>query len=95
MYYYRFTATAPYCGTDNEYYYEFDTPLSEEEKDTMCEELANENGGSYEYLVHGWDSSPEDEGITEEEWQDEIDNYYSECDCYCEEITEEEYMENH
>lgn len=95
MYYYRFTATTPYCGTDNEYYYEFAEPLSDSEKETICEELMQENASGFEYLVHGWCSTPEDEGITEEEWQEDIDNYYADCYCSCEEITEEEYMENH
>ena len=53
MYYYKFTAHAVYCGTDNEYHVATKEPLTDKEIDEMREEYARENAESFEYLVTG------------------------------------------
>ena len=90
MYYYKFTARAVYCGTDNEYHVATKEPLTEKEIDEMAEEYARENAESFEYLVTGWE---DDEFDNEEDKQEALDNYYADADCICEEITKEQYEE--
>lgn len=95
MRYFKFTADTPYCGTKNEYFYKIEdenaTPVA---LDEMAEEIARDNAESFEYLVFGWDSNPVEEGeMTEEEYEQEIENFYADCSCEYEEISAEEYEE--
>ena len=62
MFYYKHTASTPYCGTDNETYHSFDTEPTEEELEELGDELVHNNGESFEYLVHGWNSDPVGDG---------------------------------
>lgn len=83
MIYVKFICNTPYCGTESIYYQEF------KEKniklfDEIGEELARENGESYEYLINGWNEPASD---------DELDEYYADCyaNSYWKFISEEEY----
>ena len=56
MKYFKFTADTPYCGTENEYFYELgDKYATPTYLNRLAEELARDNGEGYEYLVFGWD----------------------------------------
>ena len=91
MFYYKFTAQAVYCGTDNEYYVATKEPLTDKEIDEMREEYARENAESFEYLLTGWE---DDNFEDEDEREEALTNYYADCGCKCEEITKEEYEED-
>jgi hypothetical protein len=91
MFYYKFTAQTPFCGTDNEYYCASKEELSRGELQEMAEQYATENGESFEYLVTGWD---DDEFDDPDERQEALNNYYADCCCEIEEISEEEFLEN-
>jgi hypothetical protein len=93
MFYYKFTATTPYCGTEDVRYYEFETEPSAGMLDDMASELKYENGERFEYLVTGWDDS-NIEDLTEEDIEMLLENYYDDCECAYEQITKEEYEEN-
>ena len=54
MYYYHFVADTPYCGTEEHYFFEYETPLTTKEINEQCQELAIHNGECYFYLVSGW-----------------------------------------
>ncbi len=93
MFYYKFVADTPYCGTESENYVCSKEKLSEAELDEMAEEMARENAEGYEYLVTGWHGE-DTEGMSEDEISELIDNYYADCNCSWEEITKEEFEEN-
>lgn len=93
MFYYKFVADTPYCGTENENYVCSKEKLSEAELDEMAEEFARENAEGYEYLITGWDDE-NIEDMSEDEISEMIDNYYADCHCSWEEITKEEFEEN-
>jgi len=64
-----------------------------EDLEEYAEELNQTNAESYEYLVSGWnDENFED--LTEEERQEELDNYYADCNYVIEEVSKEEFEEN-
>ena len=90
MFYFRFTADTPYCGTENTDYREFKERPTKAELDEMAEEFGRWNAESYEYLVTGWDC---DEDEFDEEMEEVVENYYADCYSGWEEITEEEYKE--
>lgn len=93
--YYRFMATTPYGGTDSETYEAFDYKPSEEELDEFADELNFSNASGYEYLVHGWGNDPVEDGeMTEEEFEQSMEDYYADCQCTWEEVSEEEYNKN-
>lgn len=92
MRYFRFTATTPYAGTDSVQYEEFSDDVTEGELEEYAEDLARCNGESFDYLVFGWDADPVGEGeMTQEEYETIMDNYYADCLCSYEEVSEEEY----
>lgn len=92
MKYYKFTADTPYCGTENVYYQEVDDDVADITLGDMAEEFAHDNAESFEYLVFGWDYDPVEEGeMTAEEYEQEMENYYCDCTCTWEEISEEEF----
>lgn len=85
MVYVKFVCNTPYCGTESidcQAFEEKDTNLFDE----IGEELARQNGESYEYLINGWNEPVND---------DELDEYYADCyaNSYWEIITEEEFHE--
>ena len=86
MFYYKFTATTPYCGTDNEEYHSFKEKPSVDELDGIAEEYCRSNGEDFEYLINGWDGNDPTE--------EQLYNYYADCSCSYEEISQEEYEEN-
>ena len=90
MFYFRFTADTPYCGTKNTDYRTFETRPSDDVLDDMAEEFKILNAESYEYLVTGWD---DDNFEDEDERVEALDNYYADCSGTWEEITEEEFEE--
>ena len=91
MIYYKFTASTPYCGTENEFYLKYENKPKEDELAATANQFAVDNGQDFEYLVTGWEDDNFDD---EEEKQEALDNYYADCECSYEEITEEEYKEN-
>jgi hypothetical protein len=93
MFYYKFTAETPYCGTECEDYQSFEVRPSDYELDEIAECLCRDNAEGYEYLVSGWDDE-NFEGMTEEEQEEEINNYYADCYGGWVEISKEEYEEN-
>ena len=95
MRYIKFTASTPYCGTDNERYVAFSDDATNQDVEEYADDLARENGEGFEYLVFGWDADPVGDGeMTEEEYDEAIDNYYADCHCEYEDVSEEEFMEN-
>lgn len=94
MFYYKFTADTPFAGTRERIYESFEENPSDDYLISIADDLAQNQADSFEYLVFGCNSSPEDEGITQEEWDAEIEDFRADCYCYFEEITEEEYNEN-
>lgn len=93
MRYIKFTADTPYCGTENEEYVAFPDDTSDTELNDIAEEVAMNHASSYEYLLTGWDYENL-EDLTQEEQQELIDNYYADCYCGWEEVSQKEYEEN-
>lgn len=90
MAYFEIIVDTPYCGTRQEEYIECE---SMDEAVSIAEELCRNNAESYEYLVSGWDDE-NFEDMSEEEQNEELEEYYSNCDWCVNEITEEEFLEN-
>lgn len=84
-YYYKFIADTPYAGTEEVFYqmYAGERPTIDY-LDNEAEEFCRQNAESYKYLVAGWREEPNEE---------DLNNYYADCTCYWEEITEQEYFE--
>lgn len=93
MYYYKFTSDTPYMGTEQEYYHSTSIPLTKDEIENMCDEYANDAYESFQYLLTGWNYENL-EGLTEEEENEMLENFRADCECGCEEISEEEYLKN-
>ena len=93
MFYYKFTASTCYCGTDHEEYHKFETKPTQDTLCIMAEEIAHDNAEQYEYLATGWDDD-EIEGMSEDEVEEILNNYYADAYCSFEEVTQEEYEEN-
>lgn len=91
MFYFRFTADTPYCGTELVDYQKFEERPTDAELDEIAEDLAHNNAEGFEYLVTGWDDDNFDD---EDEEAEAIENYYADCCGSWEEITEEEFEEN-
>ena len=92
MKYYHFISTTPYCGTESHDYFSFENDPTNAELEELADELCYNNANSYEYLVHGWGADPVGDGeMTEEEYEESIDNYYADCSWICEEISQEEF----
>lgn len=90
MFYFRFTADTPYCGTELIDYQKFEERPTDAELDEIAEDMAQSNAESFEYLVTGWN----DDGFDDEEEKEEaLEDYYAGCTGTWEEITEEEYNE--
>lgn len=92
MFYYKFTASTNFCGTEDEEYHKFEVKPKPEELNELAEQIARENAESYEYLMTGWDNE-DVEGMSEDEIEELLNNYYADASCSYEEITEEEYNE--
>ena len=90
MFYFRFTANTPYCGTENTDYQEFETRPTDAELDEMAEEFCILNAEGYEYLVTGWNN---DNFEDEDEAEEALEDYRADCTGTWEEITKEEYEE--
>ena len=91
MFYFKFTADTPICGTDYIDYRKFEKRPTDAELDEMAEELVRLNAESYEYIITGWG---EDNFDNEDEEAEAIDNYYADCYGSWEEISKEEFEEN-
>lgn len=95
MKYFKFTVGTPYCGTEEERYLAFPDSVTEEELEEYAEEMAHNQGESFEYLVFGWDADPVGDGeMSQEEYDEQIDNFYADCHCGYVEVSEEEFVEN-
>ena len=91
MKYIKYVAQAVYCGTENEFYHEYEDRYTESDFEEQADEYCRENAESFEYLVTGWD---DDNFETEEEREEALENYRADCTCTWEYITKEEYEEN-
>ena len=88
IFYFRFTADTPHCGTENTKYQAFKERPTDAELDDMAEEFGQLNAESFAYLVTGWfDDRFEDE----DEEAEALDDYYADCTGTWEEIDEEEF----
>lgn len=92
MVYYKFLATTPYCGTDHEEYLAYEQQPTVEELIETADTICLENAESYEYLVTGWDNE-NIEGEDEDIVQELLNNYYADCSCVYQRISQEEYNE--
>jgi hypothetical protein len=94
MKYYKFVASTPFAGTENTFYHCMEEPLSEQELESLCTDYSHDNAEAFDYLVFGWCYDPVEEGeMTEEEYEQEMENYYCDCSCTWEEISEEKFKE--
>ena len=91
MFYFKFTADTPYCGTELVDYQKFEERPTDAELDEIAEDISRSNAESFEYLVIGWD---DDSFEDEDEEAEALENYYADCCGSWEEITEEEFEEN-
>ena len=91
MFYFRFTADTPYCGTELVDYQKFEERPTDAELDEMAEDLCQNNAEGYAYLVTGWDN---DEFEDKDEEAEALENYYEDCCGTWEEITKEEFEED-
>lgn len=89
MYYFRFTADTPYCGTELVDYQQFEERPTDAELDEIAEGMARNNAESFEYLVTGWD----EDYFDGDEKDEALENYYEDCTGTWEEISAEEYNE--
>lgn len=80
MYYYHFIADTPYCGTEYHELLETKQLMTQKEIKEYCEDVRIQNAECYSYLETGWEDDWESEEQAEE--------YFSNCSCYCEEITD-------
>lgn len=95
MRYVKFTASTPYSGTDNERYIAFRDGATDKEVEEYADNFARDNAEGFEYLVFGWGADPVGDGeMTEDEYEEIIDNFYTDCNCEYEDISEEEFIEN-
>lgn len=95
MRYIRIEGDTHFCGTQFEEY--LHTDMTDEQLDDYCAELAYENAVQYDYMVYGWgedaESYAKECGISIEEAEAEMDDYYAESTANWEEITKEKYEE--
>lgn len=91
MFYFRFSADTPYCGTENTNYRKFEERPTDAELDEMAEEFGRLNAEGFEYLVTGWGYDGFDD---EDEEVQSLEDYYADCTGTWEEISEEEFEEN-
>lgn len=87
MFYFKFTADTPYCGTENTHYRGFDERPTDTELDEMAEEFGQLNAESFEYLATDWSDGNCEDTVA-------LEMYYADCTGTWEEITEEEFREN-
>lgn len=91
MKYFRIVVGTPYAGTDAEEYVAYeDDENAQKFAEEYAEELCDRNAEGFEYLVTGWDCDADEY----DDYEEEIESYYQDCDWYVEEITKEEYEEN-
>ena len=88
MFYFKFTADTPYCGTEDTDYRKFEERPTDADLDEIAEEFSHGNAESYEYLVTGWNNEYFED---EDEEAEAVENYYADCTGTWEEITEEEF----
>jgi hypothetical protein len=85
-----------FTGTRDEQYIK--TNMTDKELDNLGQELAYDNASSYDYMVFGWGETAEGfaelEGVSVEEAEGMMEDYYANASYYWEEITEEEWLDN-
>lgn len=96
MRYIKVKGGTSFCGTNFEEYLK--TDMTNEQLDAYCADASLENAELYNYIVFGWDqtveSYAEENEISVEEAEQEMEDYYAEAWAGWEEISEEEYEEN-
>lgn len=85
MRYIRFTGGTGYCGCDFDEVEVFDDDTPDSDIDDCADDMARDNGESFEYCATDWGEDFETE--------EDRDAYYEDCWCNWEEISEEEYKE--
>lgn len=92
MFYYKFTASTVYCGTEHEEFHKFEVKPKPDELEELADDIARGNAEQFEYLVTGWDNENV-EDMSEDEVEEMLNNYYADASCSYEEITKEQYDE--
>ena len=97
MRYIKFRCETPFCGTDLEEYVAFEDDYTDENLNRYADELAYENGNSYEdietdYSIYRDDYDSDEE--YEKAYSEAEEDYYSECMGVWEEVSYEEFLEN-
>lgn len=92
MFYYKFSASTEYCGTEHEEFHKFKVKPKPDELEELAGQIARENAEQFEYLVTGWDNENV-EDMDEAEVEELLNNYYADASCSYEEITKEQYEE--
>lgn len=83
--YIRFIGGNGYCGCDIDEVEVFPDDTTDKELDQCADDMAMENGESFEDVATGWDRDFESE--------EEREDYYDGCYCSWHEISEEDYKE--
>ena len=92
MMYVKFWGGNGYCGCDFEEYEKFDTIKSDAFLNDWAYSLAKDNAEAHEDVVYGWDGPDWDE-VTQDEYDDEMENYYESIDWGYEILTEDDWYE--
>ena len=87
MRYIKFTMSNGYCGCDQEEYEAFEDGTSDSVIDTYAAELLPN-------MYCFWDPDSRFVGDDEEDYDESVEAYQEECNCYWEEVDEDEYNEN-
>lgn len=96
MRYIKISGGTGYCGTNFEEHIK--TDMTDEQLEAYCSDAAYENAEQYDYMVYGWgedvESYAENNGVSIEEAEAELEEYYAEAYANWAEITEEEWKNN-
>lgn len=91
MIYVKFWGGNGYAGCDFEEYEKFDTIKSDAFLNDWAYDLARNNAEAHEDVVYGWNGPDWDE-VTQEEYEEEMENYYESIDWGYEILTREDWL---
>lgn len=86
--FFKIVVGTEFCGTDQMY-----IAQAEKEDDlfSLANEIAYENASGFDYIVWGWGNGADDVGVSQEEFDEAIEEYYENVTADIQEITEQEY----
>lgn len=90
MMYVKFWGGNGYCGCDFEEYIAF-IDGEYPDLDDYAYQMARDNAEAHEDVVYGWDGPDWDE-VTQEEYEEEMENYYESIDWGYEILTREDWL---